>query len=212
MSKVEDLTAWVADRRADIVADLTAFVFQETPSDDKALPDSGLAWVEDWPSNRLGEPDTRRQVDGGQFGDTLVLDYESGNESDSWITALAHYDTVWPRGTLIEWQPRLEGDRFTGPGAFDMKGGLVQFVWALKPSEALGLSRPNVRLVLNGDEEVGSPASRSVIEEEAPHGDAVLVFEPSANGALKTSRKASASSKSTSEAGKPTPDWTRNLE
>lgn len=142
MSNVEDLTAWVADRRADIVADLTAFVFQETPSDDKALLDSGLAWVEDWLSNRLGEPDTRRQVDGGQFGDTLVLDYESGNESDSWITALAHYDTVWPRGTLIEWQPRLEGDRFTGPGAFDMKGGLVQFVWALKSSDRPGPLTP----------------------------------------------------------------------
>ncbi|MEJ1193546.1 M20 family metallopeptidase [Pseudarthrobacter sp. CCNWLW207] len=189
MSPLKDLTAWIGQRRSHIVDDLMAYVSQETPSDDKPLLVSGLAWIEDWLHSRLGMPSTRRIVDGGEWGDTLVLDYPSDSGSKTWITALCHYDTVWPAGTLRSWLPTVDGDRFSGPGAFDMKGGLVQLVWALKASKDLGLPRPNVRLVLNGDEEIGSPASRPVIEEEALRGNAVLVFEASAGGALKTARK-----------------------
>lgn len=189
MSGLKDLTGWIGQRRSEIVSDLVAYVSRETPSDDKALLVSGLAWIEEWLYSRLGMPGARRIVDGGEWGDTLVLDYPSDNGSETWITALCHYDTVWPAGTLRNWPPTVEGDRFSGPGAFDMKGGLVQLVWALKASNELGLPRPNVRLVLNGDEELGSPASRPVIEEEALRGEGVLVFEASARGALKTARK-----------------------
>ena len=189
MSDLRDLTAWIELRRNSIVDDLTAYVSQETPSDDKALLASGLAWIEEWLDRRLGAPASRRKVEGGQWGDSVVLDYPSDSPSEFWITALCHYDTVWPAGTLQEWAPTVEGDHFSGPGAFDMKAGLVQFVWALKASDALGLPRPNVRLLLNGDEELGSPMSRPVIEQEVVRGDAVLVFEASAGGALKTARK-----------------------
>ncbi|MET4094147.1 hypothetical protein [Arthrobacter sp. UYCu712] len=51
------------------------------------------------------------------------------------------------------------------------------------------IPRPNLRLVLNGDEDVGSPSSRPVIEAEVVRGAAVLVFEASVGGALKTARK-----------------------
>ena len=189
MSTLKDLPDWVRHRRSDMVEDLTAYVSRETPSDDKALLTSGLAWVEEWLQSRIGDPASRRLVDGGKWADTLVLDYPSNDGATGWITALCHYDTVWSAGTLRGWPATVEGDRFTGPGAFDMKGGLVQLVWALKASKELGLPRPNVRLVLNGDEEVGSPASRPVIEAEVVRGDAVLVFEASAGGALKTARK-----------------------
>ncbi|MHC6593957.1 M20 family metallopeptidase [Arthrobacter sp. C152] len=149
----------------------------------------GLAWVEGWLQERVGPPAGRRLVTGGTWGDTLVLDYPSDTGADRWVTCLCHYDTVWSAGTLGEWPVAVEGDRFSGPGAFDMKGGLVQLVWALRAARELGLPRPNVRLVLNGDEEVGSPASRRIIEAEVVRGDAVLVFEASAGGALKTARK-----------------------
>jgi glutamate carboxypeptidase len=189
MSTLADLQTWVSQKRPDMVGDLTAYVSQETPSDDKVLLQSGLAWVENWVQSRIGAPDARRIVDGGEWGDTLVLDYPSDSGAEGWITALCHYDTVWSAGTLQNWQPTVDGDHFSGPGAFDMKGGLVQLVWAVKASQELGLPRPNLRLVLNGDEEVGSPASRPVIEAETIRGDAVLVFEASAGGALKTARK-----------------------
>lgn len=191
MNTLQDLPSWIARKRAEMVGDLTAYVSQETPSDDKTLLKTGLRWVEDWLQDRIGSPSSRRLVDGGEWGDTLVLDYpsDSGSDEEGWITALCHYDTVWSAGTLRDWPVTVEGDRFSGPGAFDMKGGLVQLVWALRAAQELGLPRPGVRLVLNGDEEVGSPASRPVIEAEAVRGDAVLVFEASAGGALKTARK-----------------------
>lgn len=189
MTAIEQLPAWVAGHRTALLEDLTAYVSRETPSDDKALLTTGLAWVEEWITGRIGAPAARRHIDGGSFGDTVVLDYPSDDGGDGWVTALCHYDTVWSAGTLRDWPASVDGDRFTGPGAFDMKAGLVQLVWALRAGAELGLPRPNVRLVLNGDEEVGSPASRSVIEEEAARGGAVLVFEASANGALKTARK-----------------------
>lgn len=200
MSDITALPEWVQGNRDEIVADLTEYVRQETPSDDKALLTSGLVWVEDWLTTRLGAADGRRIEDGGEYADTAVLEYlatdtgsgsatGTGTGSGGWVTALCHYDTVWPAGTGSEWAPAIDGDRFTGPGAFDMKGGLVQLVWALKAGEALGLPRPNLRLVLNGDEEVGSLASRAVIEQEVVRGSAVLVFEASANGAVKTARK-----------------------
>jgi glutamate carboxypeptidase len=189
MTATEELPAWVAGKRADLLKDLTAYVSQETPSDDKALLASGLAWVEEWIVSRIGTPAARRHVDGGSWGDTVVLDYPSDDGGEGWITALCHYDTVWSAGTLRDWPAAVDGDRFSGPGAFDMKAGLVQLVWALRAAAELGLPRPNVRLVLNGDEEVGSPASRPVIEAEVVRGDAVLVFEASAGGALKTARK-----------------------
>lgn len=189
MTTLKDLEAWIQHKQSEVVGDLTAYVDQETPSDDKALLTAGLAWVEGWLKNRIGEPSSRRLIDGGRWADTVVLDYPGDNHAAAWITALCHYDTVWSAGTLSDWPATVDGDRFTGPGAFDMKGGLVQLVWALKALKELGLNRPNLRLILNGDEEVGSPSSRSVIEDEVVRGDAVLVFEASAGGALKTARK-----------------------
>jgi len=188
MHSFTDLLAWVDAHRPEILDDLTSYVSLESPSDDKPLLGAALSWLEEWLAERLGNPAARRLVDGGERGDTLVLDYPAVGGQD-WVTALCHYDTVWSAGTLDGWPASIQDDRFSGPGAFDMKGGLVQLVWALRSCEALNLPRPSLRLVLNGDEEIGSPASRAVIEEEVVRGSAVLVFEASANGAVKTARK-----------------------
>lgn len=188
MPSFTDLPAWIDAHQQEILSDLTHYVGLESPSDDKPLLGAALTWLEAWLTERLGDPAARRLVDGGECGDTLVLDYPAPGTED-WVTALCHYDTVWSAGTLAGWPASIQGDRFSGPGAFDMKSGLVQLVWALKSCEALGLSRPSLRLVLNGDEEIGSPASRATIEEEVVRGNVVLVFEASANGAVKTARK-----------------------
>jgi len=189
MDIATQLPTWINEHRDEIVSDLIDLVSQETPSDDKLLLSAGLAWIERWLASRIGPPTNRRMVDGGKYGDTLVLGYEAAVRTDNWVTALCHYDTVWASGTLASWPPNVDGDRVTAPGVFDMKGGVVQLVWALKACTALGFARPNLRLVLNGDEEIGSPASRGVIEEEVVRGTAVLVLEASSKGAVKTSRK-----------------------
>ncbi len=184
---VPALHAWLRERQGEMIDDLAEYVNHETPSTDKALLDAGLTWLERWLFARLGAPARRRRMNGGRYGDTLVLDYPgSGSEP---LLFLAHYDTVWEAGTLTAWPFTVVGGRATGPGVVDMKAGLVQAVWGLLALDALGLPHPPVRLLLNGDEEIGSPASRPFIEEAAADAELTLVFEASADGALKTSRK-----------------------
>jgi len=189
MTTSADLSLWISDQKESMVSDLIEFISQETPSDNLDLLHSGLEWAENWLDKRLGEPAARRRTPGGEYGDTVVLEYPPVGNCTSWISALCHYDTVWDSGTLEGWTPTIDGDRLTGPGVFDMKAGFVQFVWALSACNQAGIDRPGIRLVLNGDEEIGSPSSRTTIEQEVSKGGPVLVFEASSNGAVKTARK-----------------------
>jgi glutamate carboxypeptidase len=96
-----------------------------------------------------------------------------------------HVDTVWPMGTAARWPFDVADGRATGPGAFDMKAGLVQGLHALSVLPDL----TGVRVLITTDEEVGSPTSRALIEETVRGAAAALVLEPSAAGALKSARK-----------------------
>lgn len=184
---VPALRAWLDAQRAAMVDDLAAFVSIETPSTDKPALADGLGWLRHRLDQLVGTPAESRTVDGGDYGDILVADYPGRGRRP--VTVLCHYDTVWERGTLADWPFAMDGDRANGPGVFDMKAGTVQALWALRALNQRGATGPPVRLVLNGDEEIGSPASRPVIEEACRDAAAVLVFEPSAAGAIKTARK-----------------------
>ena len=76
-----------------------------------------------------------------------------------------------------------------GPGVFDMKAGIVQALAAVALLISQGVDVSAVGLLLTTDEETGSRASRGVIAAAITEAKAVLVFEPSAGGALKTERK-----------------------
>jgi glutamate carboxypeptidase len=102
------------------------------------------------------------------------------------VLVLGHHDTVWPIGSLLTHPWSDEGGVLRGPGCFDMKAGLAMAFHALA-----GLTeRDGITLLVTGDEEIGSPSSRELIEEEAADAHAALVLEASADGgALKTERK-----------------------
>jgi glutamate carboxypeptidase len=127
------------------------------------------------------------------FGDHLRVTWGQG---DRQILLLGHMDTVWPVGETADRPFQVAKDTTsglltgTGPGAFDMKGGLVIGLYAVTALRELGLT-PTHRLVflLNSDEEVGSPTSQHLIEREGLRSAAVLVLEPSREEALVTWRK-----------------------
>ncbi len=102
------------------------------------------------------------------------------------VLVLGHHDTVWPLGSLARHPVTILDGVLRGPGCFDMKAGLViafHAVAALR--DACG-----VTILVTGDEELGSPTSRALIEAEAAGCSAALVLEASADaGALKTERK-----------------------
>ena len=107
---------------------------------------------------------------------------------------LGHTDTVWPVGTLQRMPVEVDEERgvVRGPGVFDMKGGVVQMVFALRALAELGL-QPQVTPVvfLNSDEEIGSPESHAHIERLAKGASRVLVMEPALgpDGRIKTTRR-----------------------
>ena len=161
---------------------LDALVSVETPSSDAAALGAGASAVSDLSAEVLGvRPET---VDAG--GKPLLL-WQFGSVQPSKVVLVGHFDTVWPMGTLERWPFAVDHDRgrATGPGAFDMKAGLVQGLFALSMLDDLD----GVAMVVNADEEIGSLGSRPHIERAATGAGAALVLEPAAGGALKTGRK-----------------------
>jgi glutamate carboxypeptidase len=102
------------------------------------------------------------------------------------VLLVGHHDTVFPLGALAARPFTIDDGKATGPGVFDMKAGIVLAIHALTLLDDLD----GIELLITSDEEVGSKASRALIEERALACGAVLVLEPSADGgALKTARK-----------------------
>ncbi|SDB02506.1 glutamate carboxypeptidase [Desulfonatronum thiosulfatophilum] len=93
------------------------------------------------------------------------------------ILLVGHMDTVFPADTSFTMY-REDAQNCYGPGVYDMKGGLVAGVYALKALDHLGLlEKIPVTFFCNSDEEIGSPASKTWIDENAMRNTAALVLE-----------------------------------
>jgi len=105
---------------------------------------------------------------------------------------LGHFDTVWPLGTIDSMPFEVDGNVIKGPGVFDMKGGVVQIIFALRALRDLELT-PDITPVvfLNSDEEIGSRESGNYIRLLARRVERAFVMEPAlgTDGAIKTARK-----------------------
>jgi glutamate carboxypeptidase len=112
------------------------------------------------------------------LGDILCC-RRAGRSNGPGILMIAHADTVHPVGTLASKLPiRRQGDKCFGPAIYDMKGGTVIALAALKAViDAKALALP-LTIIINPDEEIGSPTSRQVIEAEAKRHKYVLIPEP----------------------------------
>jgi glutamate carboxypeptidase len=94
------------------------------------------------------------------------------------LLLIGHLDTVHPAASPFrDLRPSGE-DRATGPGAADMKGGIVVMLAALRALHQAGrLDDRAVTVILNADEETGSPHSTEIIRLEAQEADLALAFE-----------------------------------
>ena len=135
----------------------------------------------------------------GQLGaapELLVIDGRSHvrwriGPGEPRVLVLAHHDTVWPLGSLETHPFTVTDGVLRGPGCLDMKTGLVLAFHALAVlGSAQGGLPGGVTLLVTGDEELGSPSSRGLIEAEAAGCRAALILEAAGDGgALKTARK-----------------------
>lgn len=157
---------------------LASLVESESPSSDLRACRTCADVVATIGGELLGEAPDYLELDGHTH-----LRWRFGSATR--VVLVGHFDTVWPAGTTARWPFAVADGVATGPGAFDMKAGIVQALHALSClNDLTGLA-----LVLTSDEEIGSPSSRSLIEESATGAAAALVLEPSTGGALKIARK-----------------------
>jgi glutamate carboxypeptidase len=178
--------AYLRDHLSDMTALLVQLVEMESPSNSKSLLDRLAVFL----AEQLSAVGARVEpLVQSKAGDHVRARWD-GDEGG--VLLLCHMDTVWEAGTLARRPVRVDDGRLYGPGAFDMKGGIVNVLWAIRALRELN-AFPNrrVTLLITSDEEIGSRTSRPMIEAEAVSHDAVFVMEPAQppNAALKTSRK-----------------------
>lgn len=182
-----EILTYLRDKEEEIVRDLQALVEMETPSKEKAHTDKAAAYLQERFEALTGGK--ARLLKNETYGDHVRGEW---GEGDGQILLLAHFDTVFPLGTLAKNPFRIDAEgRMHGPGVFDTKGGLVLGLYALHAMQALGV-KPDKQVVflMNSDEEIGSLSSRPLIEAEAKRSDAAIILECAGpDGKLKTSRK-----------------------
>ncbi len=163
-----------------LIEDIETLVRFESPSSDLDAVAASADLVAELGTARLGVEPDRIVLDGRTH-----LRWRLGGGPRR-VLVLGHHDTVWPHGTLATHPFDVTDGVLRGPGCFDMKAGLVMAFDAIASlSDVDGIT-----LLVTGDEELGSPSSRELIEGEARGCVAALVLEASADGgALKTARK-----------------------
>jgi len=185
-----------ARRKQPALLDLLRRLVQaESPSGDKAAVDACVALAAAHARALRGRVKLHRQR---AFGDVLEARFgprspKSRSGSAKPILLLGHLDTVWPLGTIESMPFRIGEGRLWGPGTLDMKAGVAMAFTAIEMLAEAGLlnREPNreIVLLLNSDEEVGSPVSRPITERLAGGCAAVYVLEPAQGLACKTARK-----------------------
>ncbi|MFN2526057.1 MAG: M20 family metallopeptidase [Actinomycetota bacterium] len=173
--------AKLAGRTDDMLRALEELVEAESPSKDASALGRCASVLAEVGEAALGAAPEALHSDG-----YLHLRWRWGTRPA--VLILGHFDTVWPQGTLRRWPFAIDDGMATGPGVFDMKAGLVQGLYGLGELD----DRTGIEVLLNSDEEIGSPTSRQLIEDAARSARFVLVLEPSFNGALKVARKGGA--------------------
>ncbi len=183
------LTAHLETRKHEMVEVLDRLVRAESPSGNPAL----LAVNLDLIGSMLGDGGYRVRRTRGKRGGGNLLGVPEGRQRGVPVQLLVgHCDTVWPVGTADKMEAGVRNGAYHGPGAFDMKAGLVQGLFALSALRAVGV-QPFVTPIffVDSDEETGSEEAENHLRLLARAADRVWVLEPAlgSGGKLKTQRK-----------------------
>jgi glutamate carboxypeptidase len=176
---------WLAAQRPAMLALLEALVNTDSGSYDKPGVDAVGARLQEFLQSR---GIAHEVLPDDRFGDALRASVGSGPNTT--ILLMGHRDTVFPQGEAARRPFRIEGERAYGPGVADMKSGLVMNAFVLAAFAKFGGAPAPLVGLFTGDEEIGSPSSRHLIEAEARRARAVFNAEPGRpSGALVTARK-----------------------
>jgi glutamate carboxypeptidase len=187
-----EVTDWLATQQGAMLEALREMVDTDGGSYDKAGVDAVGAQVAQFmarheipveilPQQKHGDC-IRATVQGGEAT-------RGGNAREN-ILLMGHRDTVFPKGEPQRRPFTVEGSRAYGPGVADMKAGLVMNMFVLAAFRKFGGAPGPLVALFTGDEEIGSPEGRPVIEAEARAARVVFNSEPGRpNGGIVTGRK-----------------------
>jgi glutamate carboxypeptidase len=189
-SRTDSLLAWTRVHEREMVALLIELARRESPSVERESQREPFRVL----AAELERIDYRVRAvpGGGAAGDHLYARPIHRERGAPRQLLIGHMDTVWPVGTLAGMPLHEEAGVLYGPGVADMKGGLVEIVFALRALHELELPPSVTPVVLvNTDEEIGSRSSTGVIRMLARGADRAFVLEAGegADGRLKIARK-----------------------
>src|SRR5215469_18063939 len=190
MTTESQITAWLATQQDAMVALLREMVDIDSGSYNKPGIDAVGAVLERFfaaqgiPVERL--PQSRH---GDCLRATVPWDGPAGNAGGN-IVLMGHRDTVFPDGEVARRPFTIRDGVAYGPGVADMKAGLVMNCFVLAAFHKFGGSPAPLVGLFTGDEEIGSPEGRAVIEAEARRARVVFNSEPGrVSGNVVTGRK-----------------------
>ena len=169
-SRIDDALTWLSGQRGAMESLLERLVAQNSFTANR----HGVEAVANLAAGQLRSLALDVEVRASaRFGPHVLF---AGRAGGAPVFLLGHTDTVYPPGTFEAY--RREGDRAVGPGAFDMKGGLVVLLFGLAAAKrAQLLERLPLRGILVADEEAGSPESQPLTREHALGSCCALCFE-----------------------------------
>lgn len=109
------------------------------------------------------------------------------------VLLAGHMDTVFAADHAFQTDRMIDADTMNAPGGADMKGGILIMLYALMAVERSRFAeRIGYEVILNADEEIGSPGSAAILHEAATRAQFACVYEPAmADGTLAGARKGS---------------------
>jgi len=192
MTTEATITDWLATQLPEMLAVLERMVNTDGGSYDKAGVDKVGAIVQGFMAERgIPVEVVPRPIYGDCIkarvagGEALV----SGNRRQQ-IVLMGHRDTVFPKGEPERRPFRIVDGIAYGPGVSDMKAGLVMNMFVMAAFQKFGGAPGPITGLFTGDEEIGSPEGRQVIESVAREARVVFNSEPGRpSGNVVTGRK-----------------------
>ncbi|MGE0701761.1 MAG: M20 family metallopeptidase [Hyphomicrobiaceae bacterium] len=181
------ITGWLAEQKPAMLALLEEVVNIDSGSYDKAGVDAvGERFRRFYESEGLLVDVERHE----SYGDAIHIRLDDQPSNEKPIVLMGHRDTVFPKGEAARRPFKIENGRAYGPGVVDMKGGLVLNAFVLAAFKRFGGNPVPLRGLITSDEEIASPACRTVIERVAREARCVLNSEPGRpSGNVVTGRK-----------------------
>lgn len=179
----QDINDFIDNWKAEILTLLEDLVNMDSATEYK----KGVDDVGDYLSQKFLEIGLQiEKVPQKKYGDHVICRLKGDGEN---TLIVGHFDTALPKGSPKKRPFKIIGNKGIGCGVADMKAGIVSAFFAIKSILKTTELKPNITLILNSDEEPGSPTSREIIKREAPKSTRAFIMEPGEYNSIITQRK-----------------------